>query len=89
LIEHGRSNYWEWLDKVLDDGKDKHVEKWGCEWNRDIDRLVKDSGLVVESRTKVRISAASHRLQYYIRLTQVPPPAKVALWNNYIYQWKT
>lgn len=48
LIEHGRTNQWSWLDRVLDDGKDKHIELWGCEWNRDIDQIIRDSKLEVE-----------------------------------------
>lgn len=48
LIEHGRTNTWAWLDKVLDDGKDKHIELWGCEWNRDIDQIIRNSKLEVE-----------------------------------------
>ncbi|GMI46722.1 hypothetical protein TrCOL_g1668 [Triparma columacea] len=59
LIEHGRSNYWEWLDNVLDEGKDQHVEKWGCEWNRDIDKIVSDSGLLVDSRSKWHFGTTS------------------------------
>ncbi|GMH92827.1 hypothetical protein TrVE_jg10819 [Triparma verrucosa] len=48
LIEHGRTNTWPWLDGVLDDGRDQHIEKWGCEWNRDIDQIIQNSNLVVE-----------------------------------------
>mmetsp|Transcript_10960 Transcript_10960/g.21806 ORF Transcript_10960/g.21806 Transcript_10960/m.21806 type:complete len:277 (+) Transcript_10960:110-940(+) len=52
LLEHGRTNNFAWLDKMLDDGRDQHVEKWGCEWNRDIDEIVRSSNLDVEWSAK-------------------------------------
>ncbi|KAI8092627.1 uncharacterized protein BX664DRAFT_327748 [Halteromyces radiatus] len=35
LLEHGRSHY-DWLNRLLDTNVDKHVQKWGCWWNRNI-----------------------------------------------------
>ena len=48
LLEHGRSNTWNWLNVALDKTDKDHAEKWGCHWNRDILGLVKEAGLQVE-----------------------------------------
>lgn len=48
LLEHGRSS-WSFINKILDENAEKHLQKWGCEWNRPIDKLVLESGLVIES----------------------------------------
>lgn len=47
LLEHGRSHY-EWLNNILDSLAPEHAERWGCWWNRDVEGIVKESGLVVE-----------------------------------------
>lgn len=39
LLEHGRAG-WDWLNGVLDRGERKHLRKWGCLWNRDIEAIV-------------------------------------------------
>ena len=44
LLEHGRSHYG-WLNRILDSNVHKHVERWGCYWNRDIEKIVRESGL--------------------------------------------
>lgn len=46
LLEHGRSHY-SWVNWVLDRTAGQHAIKHGCWWNRDIGRIVEDSGLVV------------------------------------------
>lgn len=48
LLEHGKSHY-DWLNNILDKNLHKHVERWGCIWNRDIEKLVKEAGLEIES----------------------------------------
>lgn len=48
LLEHGRS-YYDWLNNILDKMAAERADKQGCWWNRDIGRIVQDSGLVVES----------------------------------------
>jgi len=48
LLEHGRSTY-DWLSRLLDGSAAKHAEKWGCWYNRDIEKLVADAGLQVET----------------------------------------
>lgn len=46
LLEHGRSHYI-WVNWVLDRTAGQHAIKHGCWWNRDIGRIVEESGLVV------------------------------------------
>lgn len=46
LLEHGRSHY-SWVNWVLDRTAGQHAIKHGCWWNRDIGRIVEESGLVV------------------------------------------
>jgi methyltransferase OMS1 len=44
LLEHGRGNL-EWLNKVLDNFSEAHAKEFGCWWNRDLEKIVSDSGL--------------------------------------------
>ncbi|CAK4639062.1 hypothetical protein LEN26_008306 [Aphanomyces euteiches] len=48
LLEHGKSHY-SWLTYILDKFALKHAERWGCFWNRDIEQIVADAGLEVET----------------------------------------
>ena len=48
LLEHGRS-YYDWLNKILDKNEEKHTERWGCIWNRDIEAMVRDAGLEIRN----------------------------------------
>ncbi|KAK1759686.1 hypothetical protein QBC47DRAFT_398491 [Echria macrotheca] len=45
LLEHGRSCWagFGWLNGLLDRHVDRHAEKWGCWWNRDILGIVRDA----------------------------------------------
>jgi len=47
LLEHGRSHY-DWLNNILDKMAAERADKQGCWWNRDIEQIIEDSGLVVE-----------------------------------------
>ena len=47
LLEHGRG-HWEWMNNYLDSTASKHAKKHGCWYNRDIGKLVEESGLVIE-----------------------------------------
>jgi ubiquinone/menaquinone biosynthesis C-methylase UbiE len=49
LIEHGRGSY-KWINDRLDTQWEYHAEKYGCIMNRSISKIIKESGLVVESR---------------------------------------
>lgn len=46
LLEHGRS-YYSWLNKLLDSTAPAHAKQHGCWWNRDIGKIVEDSGLEI------------------------------------------
>lgn len=48
-MEHGRSVSWDMLNDLLDDKVSYHASKWGCVWNRDILKLIHESGLKIDS----------------------------------------
>lgn len=48
LLEHGRG-YWDWMNRYLDATASRHAKAHGCWYNRDIGKIVEESGLVVES----------------------------------------
>ncbi|RUS31883.1 hypothetical protein BC938DRAFT_476826 [Jimgerdemannia flammicorona] len=39
LLEHGRS-HWKWLNGIMDARAPRHVERWGCWYNRDVMALL-------------------------------------------------
>jgi methyltransferase OMS1 len=50
LLEHGKSHY-DWLNVILTKSAPGHAARYGCWWNRDIGKIVEESGLeVVEIR---------------------------------------
>ena len=51
LIEHGHGTYG-FINNIIDKGACQHAHKWGCIWNRDIEKLVTDSGLEIVSCTR-------------------------------------
>ena len=46
LLEHGRGNY-AWINEQLDYHAPRHADKFGCWWNKDIAKIVEESGLEV------------------------------------------
>eukprot|EP01097_Dermamoeba_algensis_P003754 TRINITY_DN2565_c0_g1_i1.p1 TRINITY_DN2565_c0_g1~~TRINITY_DN2565_c0_g1_i1.p1 ORF type:complete len:259 (-),score=69.04 TRINITY_DN2565_c0_g1_i1:196-972(-) len=46
LLEHGRSEY-SLLSDYLDRKAYSHKEKWGCWWNRDMKKIMKESSLQI------------------------------------------
>jgi methyltransferase OMS1 len=46
LLEHGQSHY-DWLNNILDKTAPAHANEHGCWWNKDIGKIVEDSGLEV------------------------------------------
>jgi methyltransferase OMS1 len=46
LLEHGKSHY-EWLNGLLDKTAPAHADEHGCWWNKDIGKIVDESGLEV------------------------------------------
>jgi hypothetical protein len=51
LLEHGRSNFGI-INRVLDNGAKMHADHYGCWWNKDIEQVIKDSGLIVERKRR-------------------------------------
>jgi methyltransferase OMS1, mitochondrial len=51
LIEHGLG-YYKWVNSFLDTVWEDHAKKWGCITNRNIGAVVRDSGLVVRSKSR-------------------------------------
>lgn len=51
LLEHGRS-YLEFVNRFLDNGAKVHADHYGCWWNKDIEQVIKDSGLIVERKRR-------------------------------------
>lgn len=50
LLEHGKAHY-EWLNTILDNIAPAHADRHGCWFNKDIGKIVEDSGLeVVEAK---------------------------------------
>ena len=47
LLEHGRSE-WGIVNWILDASAAKHADRHGCWFNRDVGRILEDSGLVIE-----------------------------------------
>jgi methyltransferase OMS1, mitochondrial len=46
LLEHGKGHYW-WINYVLDGLAKEHADRFGCWWNRDIGKIVQDSGMKI------------------------------------------
>jgi len=49
LLEHGRSKSWTGLSNYLDKNAERHATNWGCVWNRDLDDILEEAGLVVDT----------------------------------------
>jgi len=49
LLEHGRSKTWSFITDYLDNNAERHAKNWGCVWNRDLDEILKESGLKIDN----------------------------------------
>jgi methyltransferase OMS1 len=49
LLEHGRTKSYSGLSNYLDKHAEQHARNWNCVWNRDIEQIVRDSGLKIQS----------------------------------------
>ena len=49
LLEHGRSKTWNFITRYLDNNAERHAKNWGCVWNRDLDKIIEDSGLELDT----------------------------------------
>jgi methyltransferase OMS1, mitochondrial len=67
LLEHGKS-YFSFMNRILDNGAKMHADHYGCWWNKDVDEVVRQSGLVVE---RARRSHFGTTYEYTLR-----PPKK-------------
>ena len=47
LLEHGRG-YYDWMNWILDKAAAKHADRHGCWFNRDVGKVLEESGLVIE-----------------------------------------
>lgn len=54
LLEHGRS-YHEFVNRFLDNNAKLHAHRYGCWNNKDIDQVIKDSGLMIESKRRYHL----------------------------------
>jgi len=48
LLEHGRTKIWDSLSRYLDKHAERHAKNWGSVWNRDLDHILDEAGLVVD-----------------------------------------
>ena len=62
LLEHGRSHY-DWLNNILDHLAPLHADKHGCWWNRDILKIVQESGLDIVTSKRYHFGTT-----YYLEL---------------------
>jgi methyltransferase OMS1 len=46
LLEHGRGT-WGWINNILDNLAPQHAQHYGCWWNKDIGKIVEESGLEI------------------------------------------
>ncbi|KAK6379328.1 hypothetical protein LTS17_006246 [Exophiala oligosperma] len=54
LLEHGRS-YYGFVNRFLDNNAKLHAHRYGCWNNKDIDQVIRDSGLIVESKRRYHL----------------------------------
>ncbi|KAH6617888.1 hypothetical protein B0J18DRAFT_435868 [Chaetomium sp. MPI-SDFR-AT-0129] len=54
LLEHGRGTF-DWMNRRLDTSAPQHFQKYGCWWNRDIERLVAEAAEKVPGLEVVRL----------------------------------
>ncbi|KAG0249715.1 hypothetical protein BG011_009004 [Mortierella polycephala] len=54
LLEHGNSN-WQFMKDLQAKQLDRHVHKYGCYWNREIEELVQEAGLRVVEQERSQL----------------------------------
>ncbi|KAF9166293.1 Methyltransferase-like protein 7B [Mortierella sp. AD011] len=60
LLEHGNS-HWGFMQDMQAKQLDRHVHKYGCYWNREIEQLVEEAGLKVVEKERSQLGTV-----YYI-----------------------
>lgn len=73
LLEHGRSS-WGFVNGILDSHAAQHYGKWGCQWNREIEALVQQAGLEIETLRRWHFGTT-----YLIVARPAPAPAQPQL----------
>ncbi|KAF9115616.1 Methyltransferase-like protein 7B [Mortierella sp. AM989] len=63
LLEHGNS-HWGFMQDMQAKQLDRHVHKYGCYWNREIEQLVEEAGLKVVEKERAQLGTV-----YYIVAT--------------------
>lgn len=72
LLEHGRGYDWaSWLNQYLDNTAAMHADRYGCWFNKDIGKVVEDSGLVVERIKRYHFGTT---WEIVLRPAPGPPP---------------
>lgn len=64
LLEHGRSPTWDWLNGRLDAAAPAHAHKWGCWYNRDLQRAI-------EAFAEHSAATVQHHSTWHFGTTQV------------------
>lgn len=63
LLEHGRvplQHWWaKYINKLLDELAKAHADRHGCWWNRDLDRIVEESGLQIVSSRRYHLGTTA------------------------------
>ncbi|KAG0041443.1 Methyltransferase-like protein 7B [Gryganskiella cystojenkinii] len=62
LLEHGNSS-WKMMQDMQASKLDRHVHKYGCYWNREIEDLVKEAGLKIKEKERSQLGTV-----YYLVL---------------------
>jgi methyltransferase OMS1 len=65
LLEHGKGT-WNWVNKILDGLAPRHAAEFGCWWNKDIGKIVEESGLEVIKLERKALHAGT---TWWIELT--------------------
>lgn len=76
LIEHGQGSF-EWINRVIDGGAQRHADHWGCVWNRDILALLRRAQEEEEGLLEVvSVSRWHFGTTYVIEARRRPRPAR-------------
>ncbi|KAH8884667.1 hypothetical protein GQ53DRAFT_751956 [Thozetella sp. PMI_491] len=62
LLEHGRG-WLDWINRRLDGSAEKHFQRYGCWWNRDIEKIVREAEKTIPGLEVVRLDRVG-RLQF-------------------------
>ena len=86
LLEHGRGHY-DWTNRLLDGLAASHADHYGCWWNRDVEAIVKESGLEIESIRRYHLGTTWEVIckpKYEMPEEQVKQSRSDSSWTNWI-----